>query len=259
MNPAARDVLFHLQLPWDTPVGQYCILPGDPGRCAAIAAHFNHPIHQMTNREYCTWTGTLLGQPVSVCSTGIGGPSAAIAMEELAQLGVRTFLRVGTCGGIRTDVQSGDVVVATGAVRMEGTSREYAPIEYPAVPDFQVTAALVQAAQALGKPCKTGVVQCKDSFYGQHSPGRMPVSYELFNKWEAWKRLGVLASEMESAALFVTANALGVRCGSCFHVIWNQEREAAGLDQAESLDTSAAIEVGIEALKLLIRQDLPQG
>ena len=150
------------------------------------------------------------------------------------------------------------MVVATGAVRMEGTSREYAPIEYPAVPDFQVTAALVQAAQALGKPCKTGVVQCKDSFYGQHSPGRMPVSYELLNKWEAWKRLGVLASEMESAALFVAANALGVRCGSCFHVVWNQEREAAGLDQAESMDTSAAIEVGIEALKLLIRQDLQQ-
>lgn len=258
MNPSTRDVLFHLQLPWDTPVGQYCILPGDPGRCESIAAHFDHPVHQMTNREYCTWTGTLLGQPVSVCSTGIGGPSAAIAMEELTQLGVRTFLRVGTCGGIRTDVQSGDVVVATGAVRMEGTSREYAPIEYPAVPDFQVTAALVQAAQALGKPCKTGVVQCKDSFYGQHSPGRMPVSYELLNKWEAWKRLGVLASEMESAALFVAANALGVRCGSCFHVVWNQEREAAGLDQAESMDTSAAIEVGIEALKLLIRQDLQQ-
>ena len=258
MNPSTRDVLFHLQLPWDTPVGQYCILPGDPGRCESIAAHFDHPVHQMTNREYCTWTGTLLGQPVSVCSTGIGGPSAAIAMEELTQLGVRTFLRVGTCGGIRTDVQSGDVVVATGAVRMEGTSREYAPIEYPAVPDFQVTAALVQAAQALGKPCKTGVVQCKDSFYGQHSPGRMPVSYELLNKWEAWKRLGVLASEMESAALFVAANALGVRCGSCFHVVWNQEREAAGLDQAESMDTSAAIDVGIEALKLLIRQDLQQ-
>ena len=149
------------------------------------------------------------------CSTGIGGPSAVIALEELTQLGVTTFLRVGTCGGIRTDVQSGDVVIATGAIRMEGTSREYAPIEYPAVSDFQVTTALVQAAQKLGKPFHTGVVQCKDSFYGQHNPKRMPVSYELLAKWEAWKRLGVLASEMESAALFVAANALGVRCGSC--------------------------------------------
>ncbi len=257
MNPSTRDIAFHLHLTRDTPVGRYCILPGDPGRCAAIAARFDNPVHRQTNREYCTWTGTLLGQPVSVCSTGIGGPSAAIAMEELAQLGVTTFLRVGTCGGIRTDVQSGDVVVATGAVRMEGTSREYAPIEYPAVPDFQVTSALVQAAQALGKPCKTGVVQCKDSFYGQHAPERMPVAYELTQKWEAWKRLGVLASEMESAALFVVASALGVRCGSCFHVIWNQERQAAGLDQAESLDTSAAIAVGVEALKLLIREDGP--
>ncbi len=256
MNPSTRTTQFHIQLSQDTPVGSYCMLPGDPGRCQAIAARFDNPAHQNTNREFCTWTGTLLGQPVSVCSTGIGGPSAVIAMEELAQLGVHTFLRVGTCGGIRTDVQSGDIVIATGAVRMEGTSREYAPIEYPAVPDFQVTSALVQAAQQLKKRNHTGVVQCKDSFYGQHSPARMPVSYELLNKWEAWKRLGVLASEMESAALFVAANALQVRCGSCFHVIWNQERQAAGLDQSESLDTSSAVQVGVEALKLLIRQDL---
>ena len=166
-----------------------------------------------------------------------------------------TFLRVGTCGGIRTDVQSGDVVIATGAIRMEGASREYAPIEYPAVSDFQVTTALVQAAQKLGKSYHTGVVQCKDSFYGQHIPERMPVSYELLAKWEAWKRLGVLASEMESAALFVAANALGVRCGSCFHVVWNQERQNAGLDQTESHDTASAIQVGIEAIKLMIQQD----
>ena len=176
-------------------------------------------------------------------------------MEELKEIGVDTFIRVGTCGGIRLDVQSGDVVVATGAVRMEGTSREYAPIEYPAVPDFEVTAALAQASKNLGKNCKTGVVQCKDSFYGQHSPYRMPVSYELEQKWEAWKRLGVLASEMESAALFTVAASLGVRCGSCFHVIWNQERQAAGLDQTEDHDTSAAVRVGVEALKLLIQAD----
>ena len=147
------------------------------------------------------------------------------------------------------------MVVATGAVRMEGTSREYAPIEYPAVPDFQVAGALVQACQALGKPWHAGVVQCKDSFYGQHDPARMPVSGELEAKWEAWKRLGVLASEMESAALFTVAAARGVRCGSVFHVIWNQEREQAGLDQQESHDTALAIDVGVEALKLLIRQD----
>lgn len=253
MDEQSRELQFHIQCALGQ-VGKYCILPGDPGRCRAIAQHFDAPVHVQTNREYTTYTGTLLGEKVSVVSTGIGGPSAAIAMEELCNLGCHTFVRVGTCGGIKLEVQSDDVVVATGAVRMEGTSREYAPIEWPAVPDFTVTQALVQAAQNLGKPWHAGVVQCKDSFYGQHSPARMPVSYELEQKWEAWKRLGVLASEMESAALFAVAAARGVRCGSVFHVIWNQEREKAGLDQKESHDTSAAIEVGVEALKLLIQQ-----
>ena len=236
-------------------VGRYCVLPGDPGRCEAIAALFDNGKFVSQNREYVIYTGTLLGEKVSVCSTGIGGPSAAIAMEELTAIGADTFVRVGTCGGIDLDVQSGDIVVATGAIRFEHTSLEYAPIEFPAVADLGVTNALVEAARAMGKPCHAGVVQCKDSFYGQHSPGRMPVSYELLNKWEAWKRLGVKASEMESAALFVVAAALKVRCGSCFHVLWNQEREAAGLDQKMSEDTSAAVRVGVEALKLLIARD----
>ena len=237
-------------------VGRYCILPGDPGRCASIAALFDNPAFVSQNREYTIYTGTLLGEKVSVCSTGIGGPSAAIAMEELTAIGADTFIRVGTCGGIDLNVQSGDIVVATGAIRFEHTSREYAPIEFPAVADFGITAALAEAARAMGKTCHTGVVQCKDSFYGQHSPARMPVSYELLNKWEAWKRLGVKASEMESAALFVVAAALGVRCGSCFHVVWNQEREAAGMDQKMSEDTSAAVRVGVEGLKRIIQQDL---
>ncbi len=254
MNEQERTVQFHIQCSRGD-VGNYCILPGDPGRCGAIAQYLDGGTHLRTNREYEIWNGTLLGERVSVVSTGIGGPSAAIAMEELANLGAHTFVRVGTCGGIALPVRSGDVVVATGAVRMEGTSREYAPLEWPAVPDFQVTCALVQGAQKLGKTWHAGVVQCKDSFYGQHSPGRMPVSWELEQKWEAWKRLGVLASEMESAALFAVAATRGVRCGSVFHVIWNQERERAGLDQQESHDTSSAIQVGVEALKLLISAD----
>ena len=236
-------------------VGRYCLLPGDPGRCEKIAAYFDDPVHVVTNREYNTWTGTLLGEKVTVTSTGIGGPSAAIAMEELAAIGADTFVRVGTCGGIRLDVTSGDLVIATGAVRMEGTSREYAPIEFPAVANFQVTCALVEAAREMGKQYLAGVVQCKDSFYGQHSPGRMPVAGELEAKWEAWKRLGVLASEMESAALFTVAAALGVRCGSVFHVIWNQERNAAGLDQTEDHDTDAAIRAGVAAIRRLILRD----
>ena len=240
-------------------VGRYCLLPGDPGRCKAIAEHFDDAVFVSQNREYTIYTGTLLGEKVSVCSTGIGGPSAAIAMEELHKIGADTFIRVGTTGGIALDVCSGDVVVATGAIRFEHTSWEYAPIEYPAVADFEVTSALVQASKKLGKKTHTGIVQCKDSFYGQHDPKRMPVSYELLQKWEAWKRLGVKSSEMESATLFVVANALGVRCGSCFHVVWNQEREAAGLDQNMSEDTSSAIEVGIEAMKMLIAADKAEG
>ena len=245
---------FHIQCKAGD-VGRYCFLPGDPGRCEKIAAYFDNPVKIQSNREYTTYTGTLLGEKVSVCSTGIGGPSAVIAMEELHNIGADTFIRVGTCGGIELDVRSGDVVVATGAIRFEHTSREYAPIEYPAVANFEVTTALVQAAKALGKRTQVGVVQCKDAFYGQHSPERMPVSYELLNKWEAWKRLHVKASEMESAALFVVADALNCRCGSCFHVVWNQEREKAGLDQDMSEDTTSAVQVGVEALKRLIQAD----
>lgn len=236
-------------------VGRYVILPGDPGRCEKIAAYFDNPYKVGSNREYTVYTGTLLGEKVSVCSTGIGGPSAAIAMEELTAIGADTFIRVGTCGGIDIHVQADDVVIATAAVRQEGTSLQYAPIEFPAVASYEVQTALVDAAKVLGKPWHAGVVQAKDSFYGQHSPERMPVSYELMIKWEAWKRLHVLASEMESAALFCCAAALGVRCGSCFHVIWNQEREAAGLDQKESHDLQAAIEVGVTAIKILIEAD----
>lgn len=236
-------------------VGRYCLLPGDPGRCEAIARLFDDPVHIGMNREYNVYTGYLLGEKVSVCSTGIGGPSASIAMEELHNIGADTFIRVGTCGGIDLNVKSGDIVVATGAIRYEHTSMEYAPIEFPAVADLDVTIALRQAALAMGKDTHVGVVQCKDAFYGQHASHKMPVSYELEQKWEAWKRLGVKASEMESAALFVVASALGVRCGSCFHVVWNQEREKANIDQHMSEDTSAAIRVGVEAMKLLIQQD----
>lgn len=235
--------------------GRYAIVPGDPDRCELIAAHLDNPRMVTRKREFTTWEGTLDGERVTVTSTGIGGPSTAICVEELHKCGADTFIRVGTCGGIDLSVQSDDVVVATGAVRMEGTSREYAPIEWPAVADYQAVDALVRSCKALGKPWHAGVVQSKDSFYGQHSPGRMPVSYDLEQKWQAWKRLGVLASEMEGAALFTVAAARRVRCGAVFHVIWNQEREAAGLDQKESLDTSAAIDVGVEALKLLIQED----
>ena len=252
------DVQFHIRCKAGD-VGRYCFLPGDPGRCEAIAAHFDNPVHIAQNREYNIYTGTLLGQKVSVCSTGIGGPSASIAMEELTAIGADTFIRIGTCGGIAMDVLPGDVVVATGAIRYEHTSVEYAPVEFPAVPDFDLALALKTAGEDLGYRTHTGVVQCKDAFYGQHSPEKSPVYYELTQKWESWKRLGVKASEMESAALFVVASALGVRCGSCFHVVWNQEREKAGLAMPMTEDTSGAIRVGVEAMKGIIAQDLARG
>lgn len=235
-------------------IGQYVILPGDPKRCAKIAEHFDNPVLVADSREYVTYTGTLDGIKVSVTSTGIGGPSAAIAIEELSKCGAHTFIRVGTCGGMQPEVCGGDIVIASGAIRMEGTSREYAPIEYPAVADIRVTNALIQAADKLGVTNHVGVVQCKDSFFGQHEPEVMPVSYELTNKWQAWLRMGCLASEMESAALFIAGSFLRVRVGSCFLVVANQERAKLNLPNKQVHDTELAISTAIEALRILIHQ-----
>ena len=232
-------------------VGKYVILPGDPKRCQKIAQYFDNPQLVADRREFVTYTGYLDGEKVSVTSTGIGGPSAAIALEELVKVGADTFIRVGTCGGMQLDVKSGDLVIATGAIRMEGTSKEYAPIEFPAVTNLNVVNAIVDAAKKLDFPHHIGVVECKDSFYGQHSPEIMPVSYELQNKWEAWKRLGCLASEMESAALFTVASYLRVRVGSVFLTVANQERERANLENPVVHDTEKAINKAIEAIRIL--------
>ena len=240
-------------------VGRYVILPGDPKRCEKIAKYFDNAVLVADSREYITYTGYLDGEKVSVTSTGIGGPSASIAMEELVNAGADTFVRIGTCGGMQLNVKSGDVVIANGAIRMEGTSKEYAPIEFPAVADIQVINALMQSAEELKTSYHVGVVQCKDSFYGQHSPERMPVSYELMNKWEAWKRLGCLASEMESAALFVVASHLHVRAGSCFLVLANHEREKEGLDNPVVHDTDMAIRVAVGAIRNLMEADKKAG
>ena len=253
-NYSEEGLQYHLNIRKGD-VGKYVILPGDPKRCAKIAEHFEDAKLVADNREYVTYTGYLDGEKVSVTSTGIGGPSASIALEELVRSGADTFVRVGTCGGIDIDVKGGDIVIATGAIRTEGTTREYAPIEFPAVANYDVVTALLQAGKTLGYTTHAGVVQCKDSFYGQHEPEVMPVSYELRQKWEAWKRLGVKASEMESAALFVVASHLGVRVGSTFLVVGNQERNAAGLENPIVHDTEAAITVAVQALRNLIAQD----
>ena len=235
--------------------GKYVILPGDPGRCGMIAKYLDDAQLIASNREYVTYTGTLCGEKVSVTSTGIGGPSAAIALEELVHCGADTFIRVGTSGGMQPEVLSGDLVVATGAVRMDGTGREYAPLEYPAAAHYDVAEALKQAGESLGWTIHTGVVQCKDSFYGQHEPESMPVGRELEFKWEAWKRCGALASEMESATLFIVGAVRRVRVGSVLLVIGNQTRREMGLEDIQCHDTTRAIETAVEAMKLLINRD----
>lgn len=240
-------------------VGQYVILPGDPKRCEKIAKYFDNAALVGDSREFVTYTGYLDGAKVSVTSTGIGGPSASIALEELVRCGAHTFIRVGTCGGMQLPVKGGDLVIASGAIRMEGTSREYAPIEFPAVPNIEVVNALMAAAEEQKLSYHVGVVQCKDSFYGQHEPEVKPVGYDLLNKWDAWIRCGALASEMESAALFVAGSYLRVRVGSVFLVIANQERAKAGLENIQVHDTELAIRTGVEALRKLIASDRLKG
>lgn len=234
---------------------RYAILPGDPGRVELIAQRLNNPRFHHQNREYTTWLGELEGEKVLVMSTGMGGPSTAIGVEELFRTGVDTFIRIGTCGGMQPEVVGGDIVVATGAIRMEGTTREYVPIEFPAVADIKVANALIGAADKLSLRYHAGVVQCKDSFYGQHDPDRMPVGYELNNKWRAWIAAGCLASEMESAALFVVSSVLRARAGAVFSVVWNQERARLGMSNPEVHDTGAAIDTAVEAVRTLIIDD----
>ena len=189
-----------------------------------------------------------------VMSTGMGGPSTAIGVEELYQTGVDTMIRVGTCGGMAEEVMGGDLVIANGAIRMEGTSKEYVDLAFPAVADFDVTAALRQSAKELGARFHLGIVQCKDSFYGQHSPERMPCGKKLEEKWEMWIKAGCLASEMESAALYIVAQVLGVRAGCILNTVWNQERKKKGLSDPHCHDTTLAIRAAVHAVELLIQE-----
>lgn len=254
IDPARQ---YHIQVAKGE-IGRYVLMPGDPKRCAKIAKYLDDPVLVADSREYVTYTGTVDGIKVSVCSTGIGGPSAAIAMEELVNCGADTFIRVGTCGGMQQQVLSGDLVIASGAVRMEGTSREYAPLEYPAVSDFEVLKALEEAAGSLSMRSHIGVVHCKDAFYGQHNPELLPQSGILLQKWDAYMRMGCLASEMESAALFIVGNYRKVRCGTVLLVMANQTRAKLGLENPVVHDTDCAIRTAIEAVRILDRKDRRQ-
>ena len=194
-------------------VGRYVLLPGDPGRVPLIASFLERAEKIAQHREYTTYTGWLDGEKVSVTSTGIGGPSTAIAVEELARIGADTFVRVGTSGLMQPFMQSGDLVVVTGAVRDEGTGQHYMPMAFPAVGDGDVADCLRQACRARGQRHHVGLSHSKDSFYGEVEPGRMPIGAQLQADWQAWVQGGVLCSEMEAAALFVVASVLGKRAG----------------------------------------------
>jgi uridine phosphorylase len=204
-------------------VGEYVLLPGDPGRVPVIAEHLDDARRVASSREYTTYTGTLDGTRVTVTSTGIGGPSTAIAIEELVQLGTRTFIRIGTCGAMHPDAHVGDLIVASGAVRDEGTTRQYAPLEHPAVASPDVVQALRSAAVTRGLRHHVGVVHTTDSFYAQHEPERMPIAAELTARHATFRSLGVLCSEMETATVFVVGGAvLGRRVGSVLAVAGNR-------------------------------------
>lgn len=251
----SNELMYHINLS-EKDGAKYAILPGDPGRVKKIAAFLDSPKHVTTNREYTTYEGYLDGEKVLVVSTGIGGPSTAICVEELSKIGVDTFIRVGTCGGMQMNVNPGDIVIANAAIRMEGTSLEYMPIEFPAVADFEVTTALNKAAEKLSYPHHIGIVQAKDSFYSQHSPETMGVEDNLRYKWNAWIKGGCLASEMESAALYIVSSVRNLRAGAVFHCVWNQEQAGCGMPQENHIsDTTHAIKTAVEAIRILINQD----
>ncbi len=248
--------MYHIDLTAEDVMGaKYAIIPGDPDRVKSIAKYLDNPKKLRQKREYNTYIGSLFGNNILVTSTGIGGPSAAIAVEELAMLGVENFIRVGTSGGMQQSVIPGDLVIANASIRMDGTSREYLPIEFPAVSDFELTSALVEASKESGNRYHVGVVQCKDSFYGQHSPSRMPISSELLEKWDAWIKGGALASEMESATLYTVASSLGVRASCILVCVWNQQRRDAGITDPDVHDTDKAIKTAIEAIRILLKNN----
>lgn len=246
--------LYHLAIQTGD-IGKYVIMPGDPKRCEKIAAYLKDARCIADHREYVTYTGFLEGEKVSVISTGIGGPSAAIAMEEAVKAGGHTFLRVGTSGGMQREVLSGDLVIATAAIREEGTSASCAPISFPAVASFEIVQSLCESAKAQEFSYHVGVVHCKDNFYMQHESERMPIRYEFEPRWRSFIELGTLASEMESSTLFVFGSHLHVRVGAVLLVVANQERERLKLENPIVSDTDRAVRCAIEAMRIQIRKD----
>jgi uridine phosphorylase len=229
-------------------VGKYVLLPGDPGRVPQIAEFFDSAQKVAQNREFVTYTGKVDGIPISATSTGIGCPSAAICVEELARVGAEVFIRVGTAGSLQEHVDLGHLVITTGAVREEGTSRQYVPLSYPAVADLGVATALVEAAQELGFPHHAGIGHCKDAFYAEFSEGQ-PMSEEWDRRWKIWQRSGVLATSMESAAIFVLSSIKGLRAGEVLAVVGLAYKDHPVLEAKRGVEE--AIKVAIEAVRIM--------
>ena len=228
-------------------VGRYVLLPGDPARTELIAKHFDNAREVAFTREYRTFTGTVDGIKVSTTSTGIGCPSAAIAIEELAKIGADTFIRVGTAGSLQKEVKLGDVVISTGAVREEGTTRQYVPLSYPAVANLEVTNALVKAAKGLGFRYHPGIVHCKDAFYTEGAKD-LPLAEYNEEMWQAWYRSNVLATSMETSALFVISSIKRLRAGEVLAIIG---LTYADQPIAKKVGITEAIKTAIEAVKIL--------
>jgi uridine phosphorylase len=230
------------------------IVPGDPARVERIATTMNDPTFLASHREFTSWLGHLGGRPVVVCSTGVGGPSTSIAVEELAQLGVRTFLRVGTTGGIQPGLRPGDVIVTTGAVRLDGASLHFAPMEFPAVADFACTTALVEAARTVGVEPHIGITASSDTFYpGQERydtySGR--VTRRFRGSLEEWQSMGVLNYEMESATLFTMCASSGLRAGCVAGVLVNRTQTETPDEETALRIEGTSVAVVVEAARTL--------
>lgn len=236
-------------------VGRYVFLPGDPGRAELIAQYFEAPRLVAQNREYTTYTGTLGGVKVSVTSTGIGAPSTAIAVEELAKVGADTFVRVGTAGARQRYIEIGELIIATAAVRDEGTTPQYIPIEYPAVASTEVLTALMEGAKKTGVPFRVGILHSKDSFYSQSETDRIPSAKDILERREAFIAGNVLASEMEASAIFVIASILNLRAGAIVKVLNNRLVESFDTEKAMEMGLEDLVETAIEGLRILMARD----
>lgn len=249
-----EGLAFHLHIK-EGDIGRYVLLPGDPARCEKIAKYFDDAHFVTQNREYVTWTGSLLGEKVSVVSTGIGCPSAAIAVEELVEMGADTLVRVGSSGSMQPYVHRGDVVVVTGSIRDEGTTSHYLPMEFPAVADFEVVQALRAAAEKLGLRNHCGISQSKDSFYGEVERTRMPMPGRLEERWNAFIAGGAMCSEMESSALFILASIYRKRAGGAMIVVNESDLGGHSDTHMVEFDADNVIRVAVEGFKILIVQD----